>query len=221
MKQLALDLIEEPLPTFENFAVGRNAEALSALRNPGAYLGQAIYLWGAEGSGKTHLLRAFHAVHSRALNLPITDLIGASALETPGILILDDVHSLLQAAEIEWLDLYHRVVESGGLVVAAGNAPPAQLPLRADIKTRLGQGMVFEVHILSDAEKAQALRRYASERGFDLNADAVDYLLRHVSRKMTYLLRLLDEVDRHSLAVQRVVSVRLIRELLRDDSGPI
>lgn len=218
MRQLALDLIEEPLPTFDNFAAGRNAEALSALRNVVMYAGQALYLWGAEGSGKTHLLDACLAANRNALRIPITDFRGASALEAPEMLIIDDMHDLPASAELDWLDLYHRVIENRGVVVAAGDVPPARLALRPDIATRLSQGLIFEIHGLSDDEKAHALRGYAAQRGFDLSADTIDYLLSRVPRKMTYLLRLLDVIDRHSLAAQRVVSVRLIRDLLRTDS---
>lgn len=216
MKQLALDLSQEPAPTFDNFAVGRNAEAVTALRQPYAYRGQTIYLWGAEGSGKSHLLHAVLGEHRHALRIPIADFHGASVLETPDLLILDDVHGLPVSAELDWLDIYHRVIENQGVMIAAGDAPPARLALRPDIKTRLGHGLVFEIQALSDDERAQVLRRHAAQRGFDLNTDAIDYLLRHVPRKMNYLLRLLDEIDRHSLAVQRVVSVPLIRDLLRE-----
>lgn len=60
MRQLILDLIPDHPPTLENFAVGGNADALTALA---AWLSAenretCLFLWGESGAGKTHLLRA-------------------------------------------------------------------------------------------------------------------------------------------------------------------
>src|SRR3546814_3786711 len=55
-QQLVLDLLPAPAPTLDNFVTGANGAALDALRHCAA--GRAIYLWGAPGSGRTHLLRA-------------------------------------------------------------------------------------------------------------------------------------------------------------------
>src|SRR3989304_920750 len=60
MKQLVLDIALPAAPTLDNFVPGRNAElvaALYALAN-GAGKERFIYLWGADGSGRSHLLRA-------------------------------------------------------------------------------------------------------------------------------------------------------------------
>jgi DnaA-homolog protein len=76
VKQLVLDLIPTPLPSFDNFVRGRNAEALAALADSpmalstamppnspigagfGAYATKVTYLWGVSGSGKSHLVRS-------------------------------------------------------------------------------------------------------------------------------------------------------------------
>ncbi|MBV9890717.1 MAG: DnaA regulatory inactivator Hda, partial [Rhizobacter sp.] len=62
MKQIPLAIGPEPARTFENFIPGANAAALAHLLAllPGA---PPVYLWGPQGSGKTHLL---HAVVERA-----------------------------------------------------------------------------------------------------------------------------------------------------------
>ena len=63
MKQLALDIIQPPAPTLDNFVVGRNAEALSHVRAALSGVGERfIYLWGAAGSGRSHVLKAASAV---------------------------------------------------------------------------------------------------------------------------------------------------------------
>jgi hypothetical protein len=70
--QRVLDLVPSPQRTFDNFVVGDNAELVARLR-AGAADGNAdrfIYLWGAAGSGRTHLLRAAIDAGAGAAALP-------------------------------------------------------------------------------------------------------------------------------------------------------
>ncbi|MFO1296862.1 MAG: DnaA/Hda family protein [Rubrivivax sp.] len=60
MRQLPLALGPEPDCTFDSFLPGANAAALQHLRTLGASAAP-VYLWGASGCGKTHLLRALAA----------------------------------------------------------------------------------------------------------------------------------------------------------------
>ena len=64
MKQIALDIGLAPEPTLDGFVAGRNAAALQHLRLWGESAARSpvpTYLWGPEGAGKTHLLRAARA----------------------------------------------------------------------------------------------------------------------------------------------------------------
>jgi hypothetical protein len=76
---------------------------------------------------------------------------------------------------------------TGVLLAASGVSPPA-LPLREDLRTRLGWGLVYEIFPLDDAEKARALAAYAAQRGLPLGDDVVGYLLAHGRRDMRALL---------------------------------
>jgi len=55
-RQLLLDVLPASAPTFENYIAGPNAAALAAARALAP--GHALYLWGAPGCGRSHLLRA-------------------------------------------------------------------------------------------------------------------------------------------------------------------
>jgi DnaA-homolog protein len=127
---------------------------------------------------------------------------------------IDDVDRLGEAGQGALFSLYNRLRESGGVVVAAGPVPPAQLRLRADVVTRLAWGLTFEVHALSDAEKAHALADHAAHRGFGLPPDVFQYLLTHAARDMRTLVALVESLDRYSLETKRAVTVPLLRELL-------
>jgi DnaA family protein len=102
-------------------------------------------------------------------------------------------------------------------VLAAGNAPPGQLALREDVRTRLGWGLVYQMKPLTDEHKASHLRAEAKRRGLPLGEEVIEYLLRRLPRDFSSLNAVLDLVDRESLARQRQVTVPLVRELLSNN----
>jgi DnaA family protein len=92
--------------------------------------------------------------------------------------------------------------------------------LREDVATRLGSGLVFEVHPLSDEEKIEALKARARERGFTLPQEAARYLLTRSPRDLASLFAALDRLDLRSIERHRPVTVRLLKEVLGETGDP-
>ena len=195
MKQLALGISPPPQPTLDNFVPGANAEIVARLREfqAGSFPEVILYLWGDAGSGKSHLLQACAAPHA-----------------------VDDVEKLHEAAQIALFNAINEARQSGGKLLVAGNAPPARLPLREDLKSRLAWGLVYHVKPLSDDDLAVFLRTEASRRGMRVPEEVIAYLLTHVRRDPPTLAAILDELDRASLEKQRQVTLPLAKEALKD-----
>ncbi|MDH5577877.1 MAG: DnaA/Hda family protein [Betaproteobacteria bacterium] len=195
-RQLALPLQPPPAPSLEKFVPGANGELLARLRElaAGRCPEAVIYLWGAPGSGRSHLL---------------------TASARPGVTLADDVERLDATAQIALFNAINEARDAGGTVLAAGNAPPAQLALREDLRSRLGWGLVYEVKPLTDAEKAVYLHAEAARRGLRLSDEVVWYLLTHVRRDMPSLGAILEHLDRASLEQHRALTLPLVREALR------
>ena len=193
--QLILELAPPAPPTFDNFVAGANGAAVAALRAALRGDGERIvYLWGEPGCGRTHLL--------------------AAAARAPGVATCDDVHRLDAAGQIEAFDAFNRARAAGIAFVAAGDAPPAQLAVREDLRTRLGSGLVFQLHPLADDAKRDALRAQAASRGMALPDDVAEYLLRRLPRGLGTQLAVLDALDRYSLAQKRALTLPLVREAI-------
>lgn len=220
MTQLLLNIAPDWIPTLDNFVAGRNVELLSALRHAlaGTASERCFYLWGEAGCGKSHLLQAAVG-QARASGQRAICLCGAvpeaGFCETAQAAAVDDVETLDEVGQIALFELYNRMRESGGMLLVSGPAAPAHLHLRDDLRTRLGWGLVYQVHGLSDEEKAQALERHAQARGFILPREVMQYLLRHGRRDLPALLALLDALDAHCLRLKRGASVPLLREVMQ------
>lgn len=221
-QQLILDLLPAPSPTLDNFVPGPNRAALDALRACGP--GRAVYLWGAPGAGRSHLLKAVaasdQAFYFGAGQAPQALKEIATADTSPWQLVaIDNVELLDDAGQAALFALYNRWREAGSghqgfALVLAGDRAPIAMPLREDLRTRLGWDLVFRLQLLSDQDRAQALATRARERGSSLTPDVVNWVLSHYSRDIRQLSALIDALDRYALAKHRAITVPLLKDLL-------
>lgn len=215
MKQLVLDIRPDAPPTLGNFVAGGNDELLAAL----ATLPAHVYLWGPHGSGRTHLLRAAvtaaAAVGRAALYVRAADAGGALPQTTDALVAVDDLHALDADAQIALFNAFNRARRNGQTLLLAGDAPPLQLALREDLRTRVGQCLVYEVRPLDDEARAAILRTLAERRGLRLADEVTDFLLRHGRRDVPSLLAVLDALDAASLERKRAVTLPLLREMMQ------
>jgi DnaA family protein len=219
LTQLLLDLQPAQPPSLENFIAGKNQELLARLRalaQPGGF--DALYLWGPEGCGKTHLLAAVAALALRRRPVLYLDRRPASAdFRAPpgGLLIVDDVEALDDAAQVALFRIFNTARMIGLGLLIAGAEPPLRLALREDLRTRVGQTLIYEVKTLDDEQKAAALRRHALERGLKVDDGLVRYLLAHGRRDLPSLMAVLDHLDRTTLERQRPATLPLLKEALQ------
>lgn len=228
MKQLALDIGLASDPSFANFFAGPNAAAVKHLEAAaGGLLPSPVptYLWGEEASGKTHLLKAVsEALRHQGASSGWMD---ASMLEPPefneswSAVIMDDCHLYTAAQQRVAFNWFVNALSTDDghprWVVAAGNVPPADLPLREDLRTRLGWGNVFALQALSDAERRAVLRGEADARGVFLSDDVMDFMLTRFSRDLGSLMQLLDKLDAYALQTKRAITVPLLKSMLESE----
>ena len=201
MKQLALGVRLRADAVFESFWAGPNAELIAALRMPGA---SALWIWGASGSGKTHLLQAVCAAEGRAaayfpltrgFALPPEALTG---FEQSRVLCIDDADAV--AGDLAWetalFRLYNAASELRTRLIFAAAAPPRQLDWRLDDwRSRAASCLVYQVRDLDDSGRMEALRLRAAQRGLQLPPETSEYLLKRMPRDLRSLFEVLDELD--------------------------
>jgi DnaA family protein len=219
MSQMLLDLKPEQPPTLENFVAGANAELLSRLHDlADSQSYEAVYLWGPEGCGKSHLLAATVAAAAghRPASFSFAAEVGGDIATAPRMLLaIDDVQQLNEAAQIALFRVFNAARLAGLTLILAGDEPPARLNLREDLRTRIGQTMIYEMKPLSDEEKSAALARHALLRGMKVDVSLVRYLLSHGRRDLPSLMAVLDSLDRATLEQQRPATLPLLKEVMQ------
>lgn len=185
-----------------------------------------LYLAGPAGSGKSHLLLAACAeavaAGRRAAYLPMVAFAGRLAAglaqqENADLLCLDGLEAIAGHAEDEeaLFHFHNRARADAGAVVYAARANPGDIGLGLrDLQTRLGQCARITLDALDEAGRRDLLRQRAARRGLELDDAVLDYLLRRVDRDIASLTRLLDQLDRASLAAQRRITIPFLRQHL-------
>jgi DnaA-homolog protein len=217
--QLLLNLKPDQPPSLAGYVAGDNTELISRLRglaDRGSF--DAIYLWGAAGCGKSHLLAATvnEAASRRPTSLLAAADLAAEIAATPGALLaIDDVQALNDTAQIALFRVFNAARLAGLALLLSGAKPPSRLALREDLRTRIGQMLVFEVKPLTDDEKSAALRRHALMRGMRVDDGLVHYLLSRGRRDLSSLMAILDSLDRATLERQRPATLPLLKEVMQ------
>lgn len=223
-QQLALRVGLRDGITFDNFLPDGNEPLLHQLRDGSEPF---IYLWGGQGSGRSHLLhalchaaneRGLSAVHLGLMDYRLLDVAMLDGLEHFAVVTIDDIDAI--AGEQPWEEalfhLYNRIRDSAArLVVSAAGSPATAGFHLADLVSRLGWGPVYQVQPLDDNGKAAALQLRARRRGMQLPDDVAAYLLKHSARDLSHLFALLDVLDQATLTAKRRLTVPFVRELLR------
>lgn len=185
-----------------------------------------LYLWGSKGCGKSHILQACcQAVNSTqsAIYLPLTLLKEwgpqtVEGIEDQTLICIDDIDTIANVPEWEeaLFHLYNRIKDmEKSLLIISGNQPPAMMAIQlADLRSRLGWGLVIQLNELSDDEKISTLKLHAFKRGFDLPEGVAQFLLNRCSRNMHDLHQLLNQLDDASLAAHRKITIPFVKNIL-------
>lgn len=225
--QLPLHIGLRDSATFDNFYPADNGQVLAQLQQCARLEGEGfIFVHGAVGSGKSHLLQAAcHAASESGQSvvyLPLRQREQFSVemlegLEHMHLLCIDDLDAIVGDADWEEaiFHLYNRVRDAGARLIVAANTHPAALAVKLpDLQSRLVWGLVFLLQSLDDEQLTAALQLRARGRGLDLPGEVVAYLLKRYARDMNSLFDLLERLDRESLVAQRKLTIPFVRQFV-------
>jgi DnaA family protein len=225
MKQLSLGVRLQDRALFESYLPGANIEGLAAAQALARGAGTPLlYLHGATGAGKSHLLQAICAATPGAGFFPLRELraLGEAVLEgvaTLPLVAIDDLDAV--AGQSDWerrlFNVYNECMAAGTRLVVAAGLPAMELPVALpDLRSRLAAMPHYALRPLDEAQQRAALRLRAAQRGIELPEETLLYLQRRFARDIGNLHALLDRLDLAALEEQRRLTLPFIRRVLGD-----
>ena len=233
----------DPRYTFANFVVGkpnelafavarRTAESATVAFNP-------LFLYGGVGLGKTHLMHAI-AWHIREQD-PSRNVIYLSAekfmyrfvqalryrdtmsfkeqFRSVDVLMIDDVQFISgkDSTQEEFFHTFNALVEDGRQVIISADKSPTDLEgMEERLRSRLGWGMVADIHP-ADYELRLGILQSKAERARIAVPDKVlEFLAHRISSNVRELEGALTRIAAHASLVGREITIDSAAELLSD-----
>lgn len=193
--------------------------ALNRLENGGS---EQLFIWGEQGSGRSHLLEAkVRQAGAGGFYLPAAQLDGLSAavlegLEQFDLVAVDDIDYL--AGRPDWeaalFHLYNRVRDAGKSVLFSASAPPGHCGFTLpDLASRLAAGPVWRVLPLAEDGLMALVRQLGRASGLEVGDDVARYLISRGTRSAAAVVGLMERLDRHAMARQRRLTIPFVRSL--------
>ena len=225
--QIPLQLEPRRDSRFEDFVSGPNHAVVEALKHMPAEPGSSIFLFGGEGSGKTHLLNALcyetreregRAFYLTLKRLPKDAIASLQGLEKLDLVCVDDLHVIAgdEAWEEALFHCFNRIREANGRLLVSSRKRLSALDLGLpDLASRLAWGLRLPLLPLADNDKLAVIDLHSNALGLSLPEDVQQYLLKHHDRSMAALIQTVENLHQAALTNKRRITVPLAREVLK------
>ncbi|MEL0436320.1 HdaA/DnaA family protein [Phycobacter sp. K97] len=220
-QQLSFDLPAKTALGRDDFFVAPSNAMAVALLDPGfAWPSGKLVLTGPAGSGKTHLAHVW-ATASGARIVQACDLSEAMVPDlASGPVVVEDVPLIAKDAFAQeaLFHLHNLVLANGFALMMTGRAAPNLWGLTLpDLQSRVQAATHAELQAPDDALLAVVLAKLFNDRQITPKPDVIPYLVAHMDRSFAAAARIVEQLDRLSLAEKRTLSRPLAVRLMSED----
>ena len=233
----------DPRFTFENFVVGkpnelahaaarRVAEATTVPFNP-------LFLYGSVGLGKTHLMHAiaWHArrrdPHRRVIYLSAETFLFQfvkavrfkdtmafkEQFRSVDLLMIDDVQFLCgkDSTQEEFFHTFNALVDQNRQIVISADKSPSDLEgMEERMRSRLGWGLVADIHPTTYELRLSILQSKADLIGVEVPIKVLEFLAHKITSSVRELEGALNRIAAHTTLVARPPTLEMVHEVLHD-----
>lgn len=215
--QFAFDFDEPAYPRFDKLLGTANAELIYILQQEHD---QFLYIWGEQGSGKSHILQAWvgQAIQAghRALYVDVGNTILTDAVVDYDYVAIDQVEKLNAHEQDALFYVFNQFRNSKkGHLLLSADVSPNKLHLREDLRTRMSYCLAYEVKSLSREEKIAAMENMAKTRQLNIDPNIYHYLLEHWRQDLHSLLNMFNDLANYSITQGKPITLPLLRKLLK------
>ena len=231
----------DPRFSFERFVVGKpNEFAYACARRVAAAPNSAgfnpLFLYGGVGLGKTHLMHAMGRELSGRCNVAymsaehfmyrfIAAIRNGATLQfkdahrSVDVLMIDDLQFLIgkDNTQEEFFHTFNALIEAGKQIVVSADKSPSDLSGIEDrLRTRLGGGMVADVHATTFELRLSILEAKATAQGVEVPPKVLEFLAHKITGNVRELEGALNRLIAHAGLFNRPVTLDGTQEVLHD-----
>lgn len=233
----------DPRCTFENFVTGKpNELAYAAARKIAESEEVAfnpLFLTGGVGLGKTHLMHAIaHEIRARnpkrrviymsaekfmyefVMAIRFKDTLSfKQQFRSVDVLMIDDIQFICgkESTQEEFFHTFNALIDQGKQIIISADKSPSSLDgIEERLRSRLGMGLVAEIHPTTYELRLGILQARCALLGRPLPQDVLSFLAQRIAANVRELEGALHRLIAHAELVNRPVTLETAEELLQD-----
>jgi chromosomal replication initiator protein len=233
----------DPRYTFANFVVGKPNELAFAVARRTAESERVafnpLFLYGGVGLGKTHLMHAI-AWHIHQQN-PVRKVMYLSAekfmnrfvqalrfrdtisfkeqFRSVDVLMIDDVQFISgkESTQEEFFHTFNALVEDGRQVIVSADKSPTDLEgMEERLRSRLGWGMVADIHPADYELRLGILQSKAEQAQVEISDKVLEFMAHRIVSNVRELEGALNRILAHAMLIGREITIDSTADLLAD-----
>ena len=233
----------DPQFTFDNFIVGKPNElayaAAQRVAQSEVVSFNPLFLYGGVGLGKTHLMHAV-AWNIKKRN-PKKNVVYLTAekfmyqfikalrfknimsfkeqFRSVDVLMIDDVQFIIgkDNTQEEFFHTFNTLVDKKRQIIISADKSPADLEgLEDRLKSRLGWGLVADIHPLTYELRLGILQAKAEQKLMTLTSDVLEFLADKITNNVREMEGALNRLAVHASLQDSEVTVDLVKDVLKD-----
>lgn len=229
--------------TFENFIVGSSNKfahaACVAVANNPATAYNPLFIWGASGLGKTHLLYAItNRIREKNPNAKIAyvkgetftnQLIEAIATESQpkfrekyrqlDVFLIDDVQFIAGrvSTQEEFFNTFNELYEAKKQIILTSDRPPKEIKTLEDrIKTRFEWGLIADIQPPDLELRIAILKKKAQVMNIDIPIDVLNFLAEHLKSNIRQIEGVIKRLGAYSNLNKEPITIEMARDNIAD-----
>jgi len=240
---IKFDISLNPNLTFDNFVVGKTNEfafsAAKRIANSDKVDFNPLFLYGGVGLGKTHLMNAIaweikekypnkKVLYMSAENFLyqfITSIRSNQTMDfknsfrSVDVLMIDDIQFICgkDSTQEEFFHTFNSLADQKKQIILSADKSPSDLEgMELRLKTRLGWGLVADIHPTTYELRLGILQSKAESMNIEIPEDVLDFLADNITSNVRELEGALNRVVAHSQLVGRPIMLSTSKDLLSD-----
>ena len=140
------------------------------------------------------------------------------SMRSVDVLMVDDVQFLIgkDSTQEEFFHTFNALVDAGKQIVISSDKSPSDLDVEQRLRTRLGCGMVADLHATTFELRVSILEAKAAHAGVDVSRRVLEFLAHKITSNVRELEGALNRLLAHASLFGRAVPLESTQEVLRD-----
>lgn len=230
---------------FESFVPGDKAQlafnaAFSVAENPDGNKYNPLFIYGASGLGKTHLLQAignyvlesgsdkrvryltaydFQQQYIKCVRDQTIGEMSSYYRNEVDLLLIDDIQNWSGKDETqnEFFHIFNALHQTGKQIVLTSDAPAVEVKSLSDrLVSRFSWGLTVDIQPPNLETRAAILRKKAEEKHIDIDDEVILYLAEHIESNVRFLESAVIKLTVQASIMHHDIDIHLARKVVAD-----